>query len=85
MSLWPTDSPGVSITVTSITDFVAFMISSTTVLPALSSFCVYAALGVLALYILQVTKLPMLTTQADGWIAGFVSFVVRSERYFRQN
>ncbi|CAN0219603.1 unnamed protein product [Pylaiella littoralis] len=46
---------GVSITVTSITDFVAFMISSTTVLPALSSFCVYAALGVLALYILQST------------------------------
>lgn len=31
------------------------MISATTVLPALSSFCVYAALGVLALYILQVT------------------------------
>eukprot|EP00903_Cladosiphon_okamuranus_P017671 g16272.t1 len=46
---------GVSITVTSITDFVAFMISSTTVLPALSSFCVYSALGVLALYILQST------------------------------
>ncbi|CAM9219494.1 unnamed protein product [Ectocarpus sp. 6 AP-2014] len=46
---------GVSITVTSITDFVAFMISSTTALPALSSFCVYSALGVLALYILQST------------------------------
>eukprot|EP00752_Nemacystus_decipiens_P002680 g2506.t1 len=46
---------GVSITVTSITDFVAFMISSITVLPALSSFCVYAALGILALYILQST------------------------------
>lgn len=48
---------GVSITVTSITDFVAFMISSTTALPALSSFCVYSALGVLALYILQVKKM----------------------------
>eukprot|EP00903_Cladosiphon_okamuranus_P007237 g7024.t1 len=46
---------GVSITVTSITDFVAFMISSVTVLPALSSFCVYAALGILGLYILQST------------------------------
>lgn len=45
---------GVSITVTSITDVVAFLISATTVLPALSSFCVYSALGVLAVYILQV-------------------------------
>lgn len=44
---------GVSITVTSITDIVAFLISATTVLPALSSFCVYSALGVMALYILQ--------------------------------
>ena len=33
---------------------VAFVISATTVLPALSSFCTYAALGVLALYVLQV-------------------------------
>lgn len=39
---------------TSITDFVAFVISSSTVLPALSSFCVYAAFGILALYVLQV-------------------------------
>lgn len=45
---------GVSITVTSITDFVAFMISATTALPALESFCVYSAFGVLALYVLQV-------------------------------
>ena len=52
---------GVSITVTSITDVVAFVISSTTVLPALSSFCTYAALGVLALYVLQVKRwLPSL-------------------------
>lgn len=46
---------GVSITVTSITDFVAFMISSVTVLPALASFCVYSGLGILALYVLQST------------------------------
>ncbi|GFO48112.1 patched domain-containing protein 3 [Plakobranchus ocellatus] len=44
---------GVSITVTSLTDFVAFMIGATTILPAFRSFCVYAALGILALYALQ--------------------------------
>ncbi|XP_052274727.1 patched domain-containing protein 3-like isoform X2 [Dreissena polymorpha] len=46
---------GVSITVTSITDIVAFAIGGSTVIPSLSTFCVYAAIGVLALYILQAT------------------------------
>ncbi|RUS80143.1 hypothetical protein EGW08_012100 [Elysia chlorotica] len=46
---------GVSITVTSVTDFVAFIIGSTTIIPALRSFCVYAAFGVATLYILQAT------------------------------
>eukprot|EP00732_Lithocolla_globosa_P001632 Lithocolla_globosa_v1_NODE_847_length_3192_cov_9.743067.p1 type:complete len:916 gc:universal NODE_847_length_3192_cov_9.743067:339-3086(+) len=46
---------GVSVTVTSLTDFVAFLIGFTTSLPALSSFCVYAALGILILYFLQIT------------------------------
>jgi Niemann-Pick C1 protein len=76
---------GVSITVTSVTDFVAFAIGATTVrdirilpnliahyvdfsksakcsilctfqvLPALQSFCVYAALGILATYVFQAT------------------------------
>ena len=45
---------GVSITITSLTDFAAFAVSSTTSLPALSSFCVYAAFGVLFLYFFQV-------------------------------
>ena len=44
---------GVSITVTSITDFVAFMISTSTSLPALSSFCFYAATGILFLFLFQ--------------------------------
>lgn len=52
------------------------MISSTTVLPALSSFCVYAALGVLALYILQVTNEA---DASDRLIAGVVSFAVCSQ------
>ncbi|XP_052280398.1 protein patched homolog 3-like isoform X3 [Dreissena polymorpha] len=46
---------GVSITVTSITDIVAFGIGGSTVIPALSAFCAYAALGILALYLLVAT------------------------------
>lgn len=46
---------GVSIMVTSLTDFVAFAISVSSALPALSAFCMYAAFSVLMLFILQVT------------------------------
>ncbi|XP_042871711.1 protein patched homolog 2-like [Penaeus japonicus] len=46
---------GVAITVTSLTDFAAFAIGATTVLPALRSFCLYSALGIVALYLLQAT------------------------------
>ncbi|XP_071117818.1 NPC intracellular cholesterol transporter 1-like isoform X1 [Haliotis cracherodii] len=46
---------GVSVTVTSVTDIVAFGIGASTVIPALSAFCIYAALGILALYVLQST------------------------------
>ena len=45
---------GASITVTSLTDFIAFMVGSSSKLPALSSFCQYAALGVLMILLLQV-------------------------------
>mmetsp|Transcript_16130 Transcript_16130/g.21333 ORF Transcript_16130/g.21333 Transcript_16130/m.21333 type:complete len:928 (+) Transcript_16130:228-3011(+) len=45
----------VSITVTSVTDFVAFLISTTSSLPALSSFCLYAAMGILFLFSFQVS------------------------------
>ncbi|RMX44017.1 hypothetical protein pdam_00012961 [Pocillopora damicornis] len=46
---------GCSITITTLTDFLIFLIGSTTVLPALRAFCIYAAIGVLADFILQVT------------------------------
>ncbi|ESO88138.1 hypothetical protein LOTGIDRAFT_165877 [Lottia gigantea] len=46
---------GVSVTVTSVTDIVAFGIGASTVIPALSAFCIYAALGIFALFILQST------------------------------
>ncbi|CAB3372453.1 Hypothetical predicted protein [Cloeon dipterum] len=46
---------GASITVTSLTDFVAFAIGSATILPCLQSFCLYAAVGILATYFFQST------------------------------
>eukprot|EP00794_Sanderia_malayensis_P009125 gene9125-10098_t len=46
---------GLSITVTSFTDFIAFAIGATTLLPALRSFCVYCGCAILALYIFACT------------------------------
>jgi len=53
---------GVSIMVTSLTDFAAFAISVSSALPALSSFCMYAALCVLMLFIFQITLFAALAT-----------------------
>ena len=36
---------GVSITITSLTNFLAFAVGSTTTVPALKSFCMYCGLG----------------------------------------
>jgi len=46
---------GASITVTSLTDMVAFAISSSSALPALGSFCAYAAVSVLLLWLFAAT------------------------------
>ena len=46
---------GVAITVTSLTDFMAFMVGASTVLPALKSFCIYCGVGILLVYFLQAT------------------------------
>lgn len=46
---------GVSIMITSITDFVAFAISATSALPALAAFCAYAAFAILFLFLFQIT------------------------------
>eukprot|EP00549_Striatella_unipunctata_P000485 CAMPEP_0118715154 /NCGR_PEP_ID=MMETSP0800-20121206/26691_1 /TAXON_ID=210618 ORGANISM="Striatella unipunctata, Strain CCMP2910" /NCGR_SAMPLE_ID=MMETSP0800 /ASSEMBLY_ACC=CAM_ASM_000638 /LENGTH=902 /DNA_ID=CAMNT_0006621239 /DNA_START=79 /DNA_END=2787 /DNA_ORIENTATION=- len=46
---------GASITVTSATDLVAFGISSSSRLPALSSFCAYAAIGIFFLWLFSAT------------------------------
>lgn len=46
---------GVSILITSLTDCVAFLVSSATNLPALSSFCVFAGIGILFDFIFEIT------------------------------
>ena len=47
---------GVAITITSLTDIVAFGIGGTTVLPALKSFCLFASVGIVAIYFFQVNQ-----------------------------
>ena len=46
---------GVSITITSLTDFIAFAIGGTTSIPALKSFCMFCGLGIISVYIYQTT------------------------------
>ena len=46
---------GVAVTITSLTDFLAFLTGATTVIPALASFCIYSAFGILFIYYFQVT------------------------------
>ena len=43
------------ITIISITDIIAFGVGGTTILPALSSFCIYASVGIIATYFFQCT------------------------------
>jgi Niemann-Pick C1 protein len=46
---------GASITITSVTDIVVLVVGSSTVIPGLRSFCVYAAFSILMVYIYVVT------------------------------
>ena len=46
---------GVAITITSVTDVVAFASGGTTILPALRSFCFFAAVGIIAVFFFQCT------------------------------
>ncbi|XP_011688290.1 PREDICTED: Niemann-Pick C1 protein-like isoform X2 [Wasmannia auropunctata] len=46
---------GSAISITSLTDVVAFVIGASTILPSLQSFCIYAAMGVFVTFLLQIT------------------------------
>ncbi|KAH1013969.1 hypothetical protein HUJ04_002883 [Dendroctonus ponderosae] len=46
---------GVSITITSFTDVIAFIIGASTILPCLESFCIYAACGVFMTFVFVIT------------------------------
>ena len=46
---------GVAITITSLTDLLAFAIGATTILPALQSFCLFAAMGIFFVFIYMAT------------------------------
>nr|CAD7259164.1 unnamed protein product [Timema shepardi] len=46
---------GSSITVTSMTDVIAFLVGAFTILPSLQSFCLYAAVGVFVTFVFQAT------------------------------
>ncbi|CAL4059866.1 unnamed protein product [Meganyctiphanes norvegica] len=62
---------GVAITVTSLTDVTAFIVGASTDLPALQSFCLYAAAGIFAVYVLQSTF--------------FLAWLVRDEERMTEN
>lgn len=53
---------GSSITITSFTDVVAFVIGSITILPSLESFCLYAAIGVFFIYVYVTTFIVAIFT-----------------------
>jgi len=53
---------GVSILVTSFTDICAFLIGATTVLPALRSFCIFAGIGIIGIFLLTCTLFVALLT-----------------------
>ncbi|XP_058824384.1 NPC intracellular cholesterol transporter 1-like [Topomyia yanbarensis] len=75
---------GASITVTSLTDLVAFAVGSITVLPSLQSFCIYAAAGVLMMYFFAITFYVAIFTLDEQRIAArrnsFAPWIVHSEK-----
>ncbi|CAN0269125.1 unnamed protein product, partial [Ascophyllum nodosum] len=64
---------GVSITYTSLTNFAAFMLGSTTSLPAVEYFCIYAGTAILFDFVLQMTAfVAFLTMDVNRQAAGRV-------------
>lgn len=60
---------GASITITSLTDIIAFLVGSFTILPSLKSFCIFGALCILMTYIYVVTFFVAVLTIDEKRIA----------------
>uniref|UniRef100_A0A182SL45 SSD domain-containing protein n=1 Tax=Anopheles maculatus TaxID=74869 RepID=A0A182SL45_9DIPT len=75
---------GASITVTSLTDIVAFIVGSITVIPSLQSFCIYAAAGVFMMFVFVITFFVAIFTLDEIRIAGrrnsFLLWIVHDEK-----
>ena len=67
---------GVSILITSLTDAMAFLVGSMTVLPALGWFCAFAGIGIIFCFLLQITVfLPCLVLNQRRIEAGRYDFL----------
>ncbi|XP_065087008.1 NPC intracellular cholesterol transporter 1-like [Ochlerotatus camptorhynchus] len=75
---------GASITVTSLTDIVAFGVGSITVLPSLQSFCIYAAFSVLMMFFFVITFYVAIFTLDERRIAAnrnsFIPWKIHDEK-----
>lgn len=63
------EKAGASITITSLTDIIAFLVGGTTVLPSLKSFCIFAAMCILMTYIYVVTFFVAVVTLDEKRLA----------------
>lgn len=75
------EKAGVSITVTSLTDIVAFFVGATTILPSLQSFCLYAAIGVFFTYVCVATFFVAIFTLDQRRIAARRSGLIPCKVY----
>ncbi|RXG58327.1 hypothetical protein Avbf_15386 [Armadillidium vulgare] len=58
---------GMAITVTSLTDILAFLVGTATSLPGLKWFCIYSAVGIAMVYFLQVTLFVAAMVVNEKW------------------
>merc|ERR1712018_576393 len=84
---------GVAITITSLTDFIVFMVGASTVLPALYSFCIYCGIGVMIVYFLQATyfvavltfEIRRIRANRNAFLPFIHSKPIRNEELKRKN
>lgn len=67
---------GASITITSLTDIIAFLVGGTTVLPSLRSFCVFAGMAIFMTYLYVVTFFVAVLTLDERRVAKKLNGIV---------